>query len=278
MFASPGTRSGRGKLLAKHGQREVPAAQTLKIASTFAILNLSIATVGGQAVANPPGHIGVGGELEFVFIAATDTWMCMSAFYGRPSRTPKFADFAWFNQGGMWATDNISALMYGNAASATYQNNCLQQVTPNSGNNFTVRATFNFDAMEYGTNEPICGIFLRNSTSGRMLTAWSGISNTNTRNQGWQRLNSATSFNANLLTIQVMEPAHALRIDVISGTANFYNGQDGWNWRDGPITTDAIASFINASGGSIDQCGIFSNPQNNWQTGQITSFLAIPTT
>lgn len=101
-------------------------------------------------------------------------------------------------------------------------------------------------------------IILRNNTSGRLIT----FGKQDASNLYAQRWASYTSTGGNILLQDgwFSRMQDWLQIHNDGTTLTFRCGPDGENWFD--VTTEALATYIDASGGSVDEIGFGATTQN----------------
>lgn len=174
---------------------------------------------------------------------------------------PKAADFTWTNQGTATATDSANGILMASPATTTNMR-ILEMAAPAAPYDWVVRLQEN--SVNLGTNSQL-GIFLRNSTNGRLIFA--GF-NHSTVSAPWQflvqRWTSPTVFSAGVVASGVIGlDVHWLRVNVSgAGLMTFYISCDGLNWTG--VTTENIATFLTAAGGgTLDKIGFGGNAQNS---------------
>jgi hypothetical protein len=110
----------------------------------------------------------------------------------------------------------------------------------------------------HGGTSRMC-VILRNSTSGRLIT-WGKQDDFNLYAQRWA---SYTSSGGNILLqtgCVFSRMMNWMKISNDGTTLTFSCGPDGENWFD--LTTEALATYINASGGSVDEIGFGTTTQS----------------
>jgi hypothetical protein len=110
----------------------------------------------------------------------------------------------------------------------------------------------------HGGTSRMC-VVLRNSTSGRLIT-WGKQDDFNLYAQRWAGY-STSGGNILLQTGCVFSRMMDwMKISNDGTTLTFSCGPDGENWFD--LTTEALATYINASGGSVDEIGFGTTTQS----------------
>lgn len=172
---------------------------------------------------------------------------------------PLSGSFTWINQGDATATDGTAAFILSAPANASASWRIQQQATPSVPFNIYMRV----ESYIAQAASPQIGIVLRNSTSGRLLVwTWYGNSaTTSDPNLAFARWTSATAFSANLINRGVVTPPKWLRVNVTSTTVTVYHGFNGLDWVQ-EATTELLATFLNASGGTLDNIGFGAQVQN----------------
>lgn len=308
MIISPGSRGGRNT--SKGVQRETPGASGFVIycrgdvdillidppvcalgsgtvylpagagdgmrftmAASKGIMSLTILGADSAAIINPPKALGVGGKHEFLYVAASNSWINIMNVRGKPMPAPLAAGYTWVNQVSATLYDTPGALnaLYPATASTSVQ---LSMTTAPTAP-YTVILTYKPVAVEYGSVNAGFALVLRNSTNGR-FTMMSSYPNTGSaRSASAWNFNSATSFSAGAFTIATADPVLGFRLDVTSTTYTLYHGDDeGWSWRGsasfGPTNHSA---FLTATGGgTVDQIGFGTHSTNNTSCYNILSF------
>jgi hypothetical protein len=199
------------------------------------------------------------------------TWATPSGLVGSgyeaTGAAPTAASFSWVNQGTASVADGTNALVV-TAPNSTSNVRGLVRSAPATPFSVYGRVT----GMAANTSFITVGILVRNSTSGRMLSL-GYVAGTTVRQFG--RWASSTSFNASVGTDQVYwgaQPAFWFRLDVTSTTVTARWSQDGWNWIQHVGGSDTISSYLTATGGSLDQYGVYVNPQGGDMTALVHFF------
>lgn len=182
---------------------------------------------------------------------------------------PSAASFTLQNAG----TASITDGRYGVILDAPSTGGDIRFVKSNTapGSSFTMTTRLASHQMLIGSGYARC-LIARNSTSGRIIIA--GIYNTSTQYLV-QRWSSYTAFNTNVLA-PVTSPIVTLnwwRMSCDGTTLSFQSSADGLTWA--TVQTEALATYINASGGTVDQIGwgCFSGSANVLDTCQ--SFVQV---
>lgn len=177
---------------------------------------------------------------------------------------PAMASFTWVNQGaGSTGTDYGAGIQL-HVPSTQTGFAALVKTAPATPYSVFMRFKLNPRMQQFTSG----GVLLRNSTSGRLLAVTCssrGNEGVVTANNVWQlavmfeRFSSATTFNANTA---VTPGSHWtcpqwLRVDVTSTTATVAFSEDGLGWDYNVVsgTSETLSTYLNASGGTLDQIG-----------------------
>jgi hypothetical protein len=172
---------------------------------------------------------------------------------------PAFASFAWRNQGTASGADGVNALILTTPTSAGAQMRALEQTPPAA--TFTLTARVVSNGIVTGASGNDYGLFVRNATSGRIVTfGFTRSSTAAARMPIVSNWTTETAFSANLYA-----PAQAfgadinwLRIVVDATNLTFFASYDGFDFFQ-VHTAVTLASYINAAGGTLDRAGLFSD-------------------
>lgn len=181
------------------------------------------------------------------------------AKYEALATAPVMASFSWVNQGTATGTDGTGGIILRAPAAATNVR-ILEQNAPATP--YSVYIRLQGDA-EY-VNGTGVGIVLRNSTSGRFnLLCFNSSTTSGTLQRILQRWASATSFNANVLSaVNVWGMTRWLKVDVsATGITGCSTSQDGVNWNSLSGFTETFATYVTATGGSVDKIGFAVRPE-----------------
>ncbi len=177
--------------------------------------------------------------------------------------------WTWVNQGSATATIANGYLALTAPSSASQNARIYVQTAPATP--YTVTSHFNVGGALSSTYWG--GIVLRNSTSGRFL----GIGQRFTTFFSYVmiRYASATSINASTFAtgnvgIQTFK---YFKVDVTSTTATISASIDGLAFS--PLTSETLATYINAGGGTVDQCGLFVDNTNSTATTLAAHFFHV---
>lgn len=251
-------------------------------AATSNATSLPVTTAGAEFSA--AANHGSGTPLYPVWTKASITRFMQK--YGLPGDTPpatpnalddEFSGSAisggwsWRNQGTSTYTadftNEIAKLSI--PSSATANTRIIEQNVP--GADFTVIAKL-YPALPVTADSYTAGLVLVNSTSGRLVTLHYRSGNTfNAIRVG--RWNSTTSFNATVITSAgggassspmppILAPIFFKIVTTASkATLNFYISGDGYSWI--PLGTETVATFLTATGGTMDKMGIFMDAESS---------------
>lgn len=177
-----------------------------------------------------------------------------------PRTLPRIANFT-FNNGGLATTgitysDKTYSMLLQRGTTAVGNHSVLEFNTAPSTSAFTATARFGLYSSRYSTAYQSC-LYLRNSTSGRLIVF--GVYNVNTQPliQGWSGLNGGFATDIivrpNLYGFNNEFPWRQI---VLTGgtTLDFQHSCDGEAWYS--LGTTTLATYINAAGGTVDKVGV----------------------
>lgn len=187
---------------------------------------------------NPNGNITPGGVTG-------------PSYLGRALTTPLSSAFTWVNQGSATVTDDSSLGMILRAPAASADNH--RALVQSVGATFTLEAAY--IPTIHSANYSGCGVFMRNSSTGRVIT----FANGNDGGIGGATWTTVSSYNGLLAGTVLASGAfnQVVWVKVVQDATNrrYYVGKDR-------ISYLLILTELNTAWTTPNQIGVFANSNN----------------